>query len=205
VPRSLPGPIKSQASSSPAGVGLEMENAMAKASISIGVDDATGQPDSAPQGPYITDRDDGSRPRSNRPSPPVAPREPTRMIRSRETPMAVMRTYTGGCHCGEVRYETTVDLATVMACNCSLCTKRGILWAFVQPEHFALRSGEEDLTDYQFNKKVIHHLFCSTCGVESFARGKMPDGSDVVAINVRCLDGIDIAALEVKPFDGRSL
>jgi hypothetical protein len=182
-----------------------MENAMAKASISIGVDDASGQPDSVPQGPYITDQDDGSRPRSNRPSPPVAPREPTRMIRSRETPMAVMRTYTGGCHCGEVRYETTVDLATVMACNCSLCTKRGILWAFVQPEHFALRSGEEDLTDYQFNKKVIHHLFCSTCGVESFARGKMPDGSDVVAINVRCLDGIDIAALEVKPFDGRSL
>jgi hypothetical protein len=33
---------------------------MGKASISIGVDDATGQPESAPVGPYITDRDDGS-------------------------------------------------------------------------------------------------------------------------------------------------
>ena len=37
---------------------------MAKASISIGVDDATGQPESAPAGPYITDEDDGSRPRN---------------------------------------------------------------------------------------------------------------------------------------------
>jgi len=36
---------------------------MAKASISIGIDDATGQPESAPAGPYITDEDDGSRPR----------------------------------------------------------------------------------------------------------------------------------------------
>jgi hypothetical protein len=39
---------------------------MAKASISIGVDDATGQPASAPKGPYITDEDDGSRRRRKR-------------------------------------------------------------------------------------------------------------------------------------------
>ena len=43
------------------------EYAMAKSSISIGVDDATGQPESAPEGPYITDEDDGSRPRQKRP------------------------------------------------------------------------------------------------------------------------------------------
>ena len=36
---------------------------MGKANISIGVDDATGQPETAPEGPYITDEDDGSRPR----------------------------------------------------------------------------------------------------------------------------------------------
>jgi len=36
---------------------------MAKASISIGVDDATGQPENGPEGPYITDEDDGTRPR----------------------------------------------------------------------------------------------------------------------------------------------
>jgi hypothetical protein len=119
--------------------------------------------------------------------------------------MAYAKTYTGGCHCGEVRYETTTDLATVMACNCSICTKRGLIWTFVKPDQFALRSGEEDLRDYQFNKKVIHHLFCSVCGVESFARGTAPDGSEMIAINVRCLDGVDVAALTPTPFDGRSL
>jgi hypothetical protein len=119
--------------------------------------------------------------------------------------MAYAKTYTGGCHCGEVRYETTTDLASVMSCNCSICTKRGALWTFVKPDQFALRSGEEDLSDYQFNKKMIHHLFCSVCGIESFARGKGPDGSEMVAVNVRCLDGVDIAALTPAPFDGRSL
>jgi hypothetical protein len=116
-----------------------------------------------------------------------------------------LKNYTGGCHCGQVRYETTADLAEVISCNCSLCTKRGILWTFVKPESFALRSGEDCLTDYQFNKKVIHHLFCCVCGVESFARGTGPDGSEMIAINVRCLDDINIAALTLKPFDGRSM
>ena len=40
---------------------------MAKARISVGVDDATGQPANAPEGPYITDDDDGSRPRRKAP------------------------------------------------------------------------------------------------------------------------------------------
>ena len=48
---------------------------MAKASISIGVNDATGQPASAPQGPYITDEDDGSRPRKKRPPRAAAKRD----------------------------------------------------------------------------------------------------------------------------------
>jgi hypothetical protein len=59
--------------------------------------------------------------------------------------------------------------------------------------------------DYLFNRQVIHHLFCSTCGVESFARGKTNDGRDVIAINVRCLEGVDISALNPSPFDGRSM
>ena len=120
--------------------------------------------------------------------------------------MTFAKTYTGGCHCGEVRYQTTTDLAKVITCNCSICMKRGALWTFVSPEQFALRSGEECLTDYQFNKKVIHHLFCPQCGVGSFSRGKSPkSGQEMIVVNVRCLDDVDIAALKVTPFDGRSL
>jgi hypothetical protein len=63
---------------------------------------------------------------------------------------------------------------------------------------------QDNLTDYQFNKKQIHHLFCSSCGVRSFARGKLPDGRETRAINVRCLDDVDIDALTPKPYDGKS-
>ena len=120
--------------------------------------------------------------------------------------MAEPKNFTGGCHCGNVRFDVTADLSGgVMACNCSICSKRGSLLTFVPADKFALRAGEDDLTDYQFGKKIIHHLFCRQCGVASFARGKGPDGKEMVAINVRCLDGVDIAALTITPFDGRSL
>ena len=119
--------------------------------------------------------------------------------------MPETKTYTGGCHCGEVRFEVTTDLSTVVACNCSLCQKRGALWSFVPSEHFGLRAGLEDLKDYQFGKKTIHHLFCGQCGVGAFSRGKNPKGEEMIAVNVRCLDDVDIAALTPTPFDGRSL
>ena len=119
--------------------------------------------------------------------------------------MAETKTYTGGCHCGAVRYEVTTDLKQVISCNCSICAKRGALLTFVPEGQFKLLAGEGTLKDYQFNNKVIHHLFCPTCGIESFAKGTRPDGARMAAINVRCLDGVDISALKPMPFDGKSL
>jgi len=119
--------------------------------------------------------------------------------------MAETRTYTGGCHCGAVRYEVETALEPVISCNCSICRKRGSLLTFVGADNFRLAGGEAPLTDYQFNRKVIHHLFCPTCGVASFGRGTGPGGAEMVAINVRCLDDVDLDALRVRPFDGAAL
>jgi hypothetical protein len=102
-------------------------------------------------------------------------------------------------------YETTTDPSQAIACNCSICAKHGLWLTFVPPQQFKLVSGLDDLANHQFNKHIIHHVFCRTCGVESFARGKTKDGKDMFAINVRCLDGVDIATLKPKPFDGRKL
>jgi len=119
--------------------------------------------------------------------------------------MADTETYTGGCHCGAVRYEVTGSLDKVLSCNCSICEKRGLLLIFAPADQFKLLSGSDKLTDYQFNKKIIHHQFCRDCGVESFARGTPPGAGETVAINVRCLDGVDLGALMLTPYDGKKL
>jgi hypothetical protein len=120
--------------------------------------------------------------------------------------MGELQKYSGGCHCGKVRYEVKLDLGNpVIGCNCSMCGRTGTLLSFVPGEQFSLLSGEDVLKDYQFNKKHIHHLFCTVCGIKSFARGTGKDGSPTIAVNTRCLDDVDLDKLNVKHFDGKSL
>lgn len=110
--------------------------------------------------------------------------------------------YKGSCHCGAVCFSVELDLEKpVTACNCSMCGRTGTLLTFVPNDSFKLEKGEDALTDYQFNRKTIHHLFCNVCGVKSFARGKGPNGP-MVAVNARCLEGVDVSKLKVQNFDG---
>ncbi len=110
----------------------------------------------------------------------------------------------GGCHCGAVRYTVEIDPAAEgVTCNCSMCARAGTSLQFVTPAQFTLAQGEDHLTSYKFNKQAIDHLFCKTCGIKSFARGTTPKG-EMIAVNVRCLDGIDPFGLPTKQVDGRS-
>jgi hypothetical protein len=116
------------------------------------------------------------------------------------------QTYSGGCQCGKVRYEVGMDLGEVLACNCLRCQRLGSLLAFAPATQFKLLCGDADLTTFEFNKHLIQHQFCATCGIQSFAIGTHPKtGAKMAAVNVRCLDGVDVDALKVKKVDGRSL
>jgi len=119
--------------------------------------------------------------------------------------MSEPKLHTGGCHCGKVRYEVTLDLSEpALTCNCSMCGRSGTMLRFVPAQNFKLLSGADVLTGYRFNAKVINHLFCSVCGIKSFAAGTSKDGTETRAINVRCLDDVDVQALPTKYFDGKS-
>jgi len=68
-----------------------------------------------------------------------------------------------------------------------------------------VRAAEEDIATYTFNKHVIRHRFCRTCGMHPFGEGTDPKGHAMAAINIRCLEGIDLASVPVQQFDGRSV
>jgi hypothetical protein len=115
--------------------------------------------------------------------------------------MTTLRTLSGGCHCGAVRFE--VDVAPdspIWLCNCSICDMTAFLHLIVERARFRLISGGERLSEYRFNTGAARHLFCSVCGVKSFYVPRShPDG---YSVNVRCLDGQPLAGVEPQPFDG---
>jgi hypothetical protein len=113
-----------------------------------------------------------------------------------------MRTHTGGCHCGRVRFEVIAPASiTVSECNCSICSKAGYLHLIVPAERFKLLSGADALTTYTFNTGIAKHFFCATCGVKSFYVPRShPDG---ISVNARCIDAGSVESMSIQPFNGR--
>jgi hypothetical protein len=114
----------------------------------------------------------------------------------------MMRTHTGGCHCGRVRFEVIAPAKIEVAdCNCSMCSKFAYLHLIVPAERFKLVSGSDSLMTYTFNTGIAQHLFCTHCGVKSFYIPRShPDG---VSVNARCLDAGSVESMSVQPFNGR--
>jgi hypothetical protein len=110
----------------------------------------------------------------------------------------------GSCHCGAVRFEVEGSFEQVIECNCSHCSRKGYLLWFVPRAQLKLETPLEALGHYTFNRHVIQHLFCTTCGCAPFGFGKSPDGSDTAAVNIRCLEDVDLPSVKRLPFDGRS-
>lgn len=113
--------------------------------------------------------------------------------------------YRGSCHCGRVAFEVEGEIKSALACNCSICSRKGsLLWA-VPYDRLRLKSLENAASTYTFNKHAIRHRFCATCGIHPYSEAFDPQGNRVAAINLRCLEGIDLASVPVQNFDGRSL
>ncbi|TQW01114.1 hypothetical protein V2A60_002128 [Cordyceps javanica] len=109
----------------------------------------------------------------------------------------------GGCHCGATRYVLFLTLPAphtesnppkegeqrISRCNCTTCHKMGLF--HLKPadpvgDFLLLRPLDPyaALGDYLTDDKVIHFLFCRTCGVRCFSTNAV---GEVV--------GIDAAAL----------
>ena len=109
----------------------------------------------------------------------------------------------GSCHCGAVRFQVLLELEalpTALLCNCSICTKKGILHLIVPPNQFRLVSGEKALSTYQFGTKTAVHRFCKNCGIHPFYTPR--SHPDRVDINIHCIDEQIREQFPVQTFDG---
>ena len=112
--------------------------------------------------------------------------------------------YRGSCHCGRVAYEVEGAIDSALACNCSICRRKGSLLWFVPREQLRLLTPEDAAKTYTFNKHAIRHRFCPACGIHPYAESGFK-GKPMAAINLRCLEDVDLSGIPVKEFNGRAL
>ncbi len=113
-------------------------------------------------------------------------------------------TYQGSCHCGRIAFEVEGSIDNVLACNCSMCGRKGSLLWFVPRDALKLKTPEGDMATYTFNRHVIKHRFCPVCGIHPYGEGTDLKGNPMAAINARCLEDVALSTLKVVEYDGRS-
>ena len=71
---------------------------------------------------------------------------------------------TGGCACGQVRFEATVDSDDAYLCHCRMCQRASgsLSLAMVNVEHDAVRWSAEP--NWYHSSPIAERPYCATCG-----------------------------------------
>ena len=117
----------------------------------------------------------------------------------------------GSCHCGNTQFEVSEAPSGVTRCTCSLCSKRGALWAYYTPAQFRLTSSPENVATYRWGSRTVKHHFCANCGCGTYSEspdwstGKPDFDNPKVGVNSRLFDDFDLDAVPVTVIDGKNL
>lgn len=109
------------------------------------------------------------------------------------------------CHCGAIVATAAVETpAEAIECNCSICRRKGTILSAMSRDDLTVEAAPGALATYRFNKHVIQHHHCNTCGCTVFAEGEV-NGGRMAMINLRCAEDLDLSALRIIPFDGAAM
>jgi len=107
----------------------------------------------------------------------------------------------GSCHCGLARWTFAGVPESATACNCTVCRRYGVLWAYDYEGEGIQVSGPTKI--YVRGRTTGFH-FCDACGCVAYWRGLTPgeDGRRRIAVNLRLAEPEAVGAIAMEHFDG---
>ena len=109
------------------------------------------------------------------------------------------------CHCGAVRFEIAAAPKAVTDCNCSICRKKGVLWAYYPREQVRIIANDGATSTYRWNDEVIDFHTCRTCGCTTHYVPLGKHAHEDMAVNARLMEPAVLAAADLEHFDGATL
>lgn len=111
------------------------------------------------------------------------------------------------CHCGAIGFSVPSAPTKLTECNCSICGRLGVLWAYYEVKDIVWERGEGTTVPYVWGDRCIEFHHCPICGVTTHYGGVLAEGAPVdpssrFAVNARNL--ALTAPVTVRRFDGRS-
>jgi len=105
------------------------------------------------------------------------------------------------CHCGCVRLEIDAPPAEVTECNCSICRRYGVLWAYYPPDRVRVLPPDQPTDTYAWDDRSIEFHRCQKCGCVSHWVAA-DRGRDRMGVNARLMDPENFEGARVRHLDG---
>jgi hypothetical protein len=107
----------------------------------------------------------------------------------------------GSCHCGAVQWRFDGIPGSATACNCTICRRYGVLWAYGYEGEDTHVSGP---TSAYVRGESIEFHFCPTCGCVACWRSQQAVSGNRrrIAVNLRLAEPDAVAHVPVDHFEG---
>ena len=111
---------------------------------------------------------------------------------------------TATCHCGAVRVTVPRTPRTVTDCNCSICRRYGVLWAYYKASTVRVEAAPKATRDYSWGRKNLRFVRCATCGCVMCWERISPHPENRMGVNARNFEPEVLRSVRVVPLDGAS-
>jgi len=95
------------------------------------------------------------------------------------------------CHCGAVSLTLVEAPAKVFECNCSICRRLGVLWAYYHCDDVVIEKGSNDTDVYIWQNRVLEFHRCKHCGCTTYWVAADKEFRERMGVNARLVDGLD--------------
>jgi hypothetical protein len=112
------------------------------------------------------------------------------------------------CLCGKVRVKTDKKPDYIHECNCSLCSKTGARWAYLDPSEVSVEGTTKGYCRDDKSDPAAQIHFCENCGSTTHfvltpnAISKF--GNTLIGVNMWLAEPRDLAGVELRYPDGQA-
>jgi hypothetical protein len=112
---------------------------------------------------------------------------------------------TATCHCKAVKVEVPRAPESVTDCNCSICRRYAVLWAYYNDAEVTLTAAPDvdaATDDYVWGEKTQKFIRCKRCGCVMQWKKFVIDGDTWTGVNARNFDPPIVGKVPVRLLDG---
>ena len=107
------------------------------------------------------------------------------------------------CHCGAVRMEIDTPPDTVTDCACSICRRKGALWAYYSSRQVRIIPASGATAIYMWGDKELEFHSCKVCACSTHWAA-VDKSHDRMGVNARMMEPEVLAVARVRKIAGPS-